>query len=566
MGYTPELKELIKLVEKTRPKRVEQAKQGIHYPRKTAAEREEVLRKFHPDYKPEGRRPVRVGPNKNDGNTYPHELVDLLEAKSRIWKVMDRFERHLMENPPDYDVDLLVIGGGGAGAASALHALNSGIKNILIATKLRFGDANTIMAEGGIQAATRKFDSPYYHWLDTMGGGHFTNDPYLVRALAMDAPLIIEWLESLGVMFDKDENGEFKVLKGGGTSRRRMHSSRDMTGAEIMRTLRDEVRNHPEEIQVIEFTPAVEILLDEDGKVAGAILYNMETKEYYVVRAKAVIIATGGYGRLHIHGFATTNHYGATADGIVLGYRCGVPMRNMVYMQIHPTGAAYPEQVVGMLITEKVRTLGAHVLNKHGEQFTYPLEPRDVESASIIRECVERQNCVITPTGRVGVWLDVPMIDILRGPGTIEKALTSKFIQFMRYGIDIRKEPLLVYPTLHYQNGGLEIDEWGRTRVPGLFAAGEVTGGVHGDNRLMGNSLLDINVFGRRAGIKAAEYIMSGVEIKRLTLEHVRRYHKELEEAGIITDRISPMLLPDYSNPEVRRRQLTLQRFGTLQY
>ena len=173
---------------------------------------------------------------------------------------------------------------------------------------------------------------------------------------------------------------------------------------------------------------------------------------------------------------------------------------------------------------------------------------------------------MITPTGRVGVWLDVPMIDILRGPGTIEKALTSKFIQFMRYGIDIRKEPLLVYPTLHYQNGGLEIDEWGRTRVPGLFAAGEVTGGVHGDNRLMGNSLLDINVFGRRAGIKAAEYIMSGVEIKRLTLEHVRRYHKELEEAGIITDRISPMLLPDYSNPEVRRRQLTLQRFGTLQY
>jgi len=557
MPYPPKLKELIKAVEKTRPARIEKVKRGEHFPKLSPSEREKVLSKFHPDYKSEGRRKVAVGPNK--GDLLPDEVVDLLEAKSRIDP--DTFGPLL--DSPDYETDVLVIGGGGAGSSAALYARANGAK-VIIATKLRHGDSNTVMAEGGIQAATQEVDSPYYHYLDTLGGGHFTNDPELLSTLVTDAPLIIQWLEDLGVMFDKEEDGRLKVLKGGGTCRRRMHSSADMTGAEIMRTLRDEVRNYPGEICVLEFAPVVELLLDTDGKIGGAVLYNIETEEYFVVQAKAVIIATGGFGRIHVQGFATTNHYGATADGIVLGYRLGVPNCFLNATQYHPTGAAFPEQNIGLLITEKVRTLGAEPVNVHGEEFVFPLEPRDVESACIIRECIERGNGVATPVGRLGVWLDSPMIEILRGPGTVRNALEAKYIQFMRYGIDLSKEPLLVYPTLHYQNGGLKIDGEARTKVKGLFAAGEVAGGIHGDNRLMGNSLLDVNVFGRRAGINAAKYVQGGVTLKKLTMDHIAKFHKELHKSGVETDRISPMLLPDYSNPKVRERQLTAHYQGTL--
>ncbi|MDT8318873.1 MAG: FAD-binding protein, partial [bacterium] len=185
----------------------------------------------------------------------------------------------------------------------------------------------------------------------------------------------------------------------------------------------------------------------------------------------------------------------------------------------------------GLLITEKVRGLGANVLNIHGEQFVFEREPRDVESASIIRECVERGNGITTPVGRLGCWLDSPMIQELEGPGAVERELPAKFVQFIRYGIDISKEPMLIYPTLHYQNGGIKIDANAETGVPGLFAAGETTGGVHGENRLMGNSLLDVTVFGRRAGANAAAYIR-GLEGEpgEPNMDHVRAYVAELEE------------------------------------
>jgi succinate dehydrogenase / fumarate reductase flavoprotein subunit/L-aspartate oxidase len=337
-----------------------------------------------------------------------------------------------------------------------------------------------------------------------------------------------------------------------------------MTGAEIMRILRDEARNRSEDITLLEFSPAVELLLDEEGKCAGAILYNLETEEYSVVQAKAVIMASGGFGRLHIQGFATTNHYGATMDGVVMAYRAGVKNCLMHSTQYHPTGAAYPEQNVGLLITEKTRGLGAHVVNRDGEQFCFPLEPRDVESACFIRECMERGKGVTTPTGRMGVWLDSPMIDILLGPGTVEKELPAKFIQFKRYGIDISKEPMLVYPTLHYQNGGIDIDEHARTKLPGFFASGEVIGGIHGDNRLMGNSLQDILTFGRRAGKAAADYVKGGVVLKRLSLDHVAQFEEELKKAGIGNPGIAPMLLPDYTTEVVKERQWTVYYQGTL--
>jgi len=213
-----------------------------------------------------------------------------------------------------------------------------------------------------------------------------------------------------------------------------------------------------------------------------------------------------------------------------------------------------------LLITEKVRGLGAHVLNKEGEQFCFPLEPRDVESAELIKEAVEVNKAVITPTGRFGLWLDSPMIDVLHGEGTVRKELPAKYIQFIRHGIDISKEPMLVYPTLHYQNGGIAINADCETVVPGLFSAGECTGGLHGENRLMGNSLQDVITFGRRAGVSASEYVKKGVDLKKPTLDHVVRFEKELEEAGIGDAIVAPILLPDYSTDEVSARRLAEAR------
>ncbi len=543
-GYPDYMRESIEKVEKTRPQRLKAT-----YTQMTLDEREEILNEYHPDYKPEAKREIRFGPSK--GQRIPNEVADLLEAHPLVSPEQIDLA-HI-----DYDTDILIIGGGGAGTVAALWAHYSGIPidRMLIVTKLRHGDSNSMMAQGGIQAADREGDSPPRHYLDALGGGHFTNKPELVRALTMDAPKIIKWHEDLGVMYDKDEQGVMMELPGGGTSRKRMHSARDYTGMEIMRTLRDEARNVG--VPVVEFSPAVELLLDDEGKAAGAVLFNMETDQYYVVRAKATILATGGFGRLHVQGFATTNHYGATADGLVMAYHVGANLIDLDSVQYHPTGAAYPEQIVGLLVTEKVRGLGAQPVNKDGELFVYPLEPRDVESANLIRECYGKNNGVVTPTGMQGVWLDSPMIEELQGEGTIRKSLAAMVRMFERFGIDITADPMLVFPTLHYQNGGVEINERAETSVPGLFAGGEVEGGVHGKNRLMGNSLLDYNVFGRRAGIHAAEYVKK-VTIGELSLDHVRKYEEALMNAGIKTDRKAPILLPEYRGKQVLSRALDI--------
>jgi succinate dehydrogenase/fumarate reductase flavoprotein subunit len=384
--------------------------------------------------------------------------------------------------------------------------------------------------------------------------------------MVLEAPKVIAWLEKLGCMFNKWQDGKMFTLHGGGTCRKRMHYAGDMTGAEIMRVLRDECRNRVQDIGVLEFTPAVELLLDENGVCSGAVLYNLETEEYFLVKAKAVVMATGGSGRLHIGGFMTTNHYGATGDGLVMGYRAGVGVRFLHATQYHPTGAVFPEQAEGLLITEKVRGAGAHLINVKGEQFVYETEKRDVCSASIIRECTDNTNGVPVPSqaGRYGVWLDSPMIDQMKGAGYVEKEFPAKFILFKRYGIDIAKVPMLVYPTLHYQNGGLAYNPDGSTNLPGFYVAGEVGGGVHGANRLMGNSLLDICVFGRLAGLAAGEFVKGRSEPGALNAEHVKRFHKELEEAGITADRVAPMVLPDYGNPDVKRRQWTTTYVGTV--
>ena len=553
MPYIEELKNLIKTVEKTRPERLARKKRGEEFPRMSLDEADDILKKYHPDYKEEGRRELKVGPSK--GYRIAHEFADLLEARSRANPDSIELSR------VDMETDILIIGGGGAGTAAAMLAEQNGAR-IVLATKLRHGDANTMMAEGGIQAATKtEKDSPGVHYLDTVGGGHFKNEPELAQTLVAEAPDAIRWLENLGVMFSKFPDGRLHSMHGGGTSRKRMHFCGDITGAEIMRTIRDEARNR-ENITVLEFSPAVELILNEHGHCAGAILYNLETEEYLVVKARATIMATGGCGRLHVQGFMTTNHYGATADGIVLGYRAGVNLKLLHTVQYHPTGAVYPEQVEGILITEKFRGAGANIVNIDGEQFVNEREPRDVESAAVIRECLERGKGVPTPTGKLGVWLDSPMVDVLMEEGAVEREFPGKFIMYRRFGIDIAREPMLVYPTLHYQNGGLEYNARGETSIPGLFIAGEVSGGVHGENRLMGNSLLDVIVFGRIAGESAAGYARDKAKDGRLSLQHVKDYNRELEKSGIVTDRVAPMLLPDYANPEVRERQLTAHHVG----
>jgi succinate dehydrogenase/fumarate reductase flavoprotein subunit len=364
-------------------------------------------------------------------------------------------------------------------------------------------------------------------------------------------------------MFDKNPDGSYKVLHLGGTCRKRVHVAADITGAEIMRTIRDEAKNR-KGIGVLEFLPTVELILNEHGHCGGAILYNLETEEYVLVKAKAVLLATGGSGRLHIGGFMTTNHYGATGDGLVLGYRVGLEVCLLHTTQYHPTGAIYPEQAEGLLISEKFRGAGAHLLNIDAEQFVFEREPRDACASSVIRECVQAGKGIPTPAGKVGVWLDTPMIDLLQGEGALIKNFIGKYKIFKRYGIDITKEPILIYPTLHYQNGGLKFNEKGETAIPGLYAAGEVTGGVQGENRLGGNSLLDVLVFGRIAGKNAAIYAKERARDGRFTLDHVRKFHKELEEMGIDRKRISPVLLPDYSNPLVRQHQLTTTYEGTI--
>jgi succinate dehydrogenase/fumarate reductase flavoprotein subunit len=535
ISYSEDMRRSIDKVTANRMGRMKQS-----FSKLTPEEKKQLLTKFHPDYKPGTTRKLLVGPNR--GEPVVNELGDILESYSRINPEKTDLSRK------DIETDILIIGGGGAGAAAALAAQEEGAR-VLLCTKLRFGDANTMMAQGGIQAADKENDSPAAHYLDVIGGGGYANIPGLAQTLVKDAPAVIEWLEELGMMFDKEADGTFVTMHGGGTSRKRMHAARDYTGAEIMRTLRDEVINR--DIRVIEFSPAIELLTDADGNCVGAILLNMETNEFVFVRSNTTILATGGSGRLHVQGFPTTNHYGATGDGLPLAYRAGAKLAFVDTIQYHPTGVAFPELISGQLITEKMRSLGSQLVNIDGERFVNELETRDAVASAIIRECQERGKGVRTPGGLVGVWLDTPLIDMLRGPGRTLRLAPAMVRQFKRFGIDITKDPILVYATQHYQNGGVLIDENGRTNVPNLYVAGEAAGGIHGRNRLMGNSLLDILVFGRRAGRHAAKRSQTA-EGGEQTVDHVIRFHRELKKAGVSTNRHSPMILPDYRSKEAK--------------
>jgi succinate dehydrogenase / fumarate reductase flavoprotein subunit len=539
-GYPPIMQESLRMLEQTRAFRATQI-----MPRMTLAEREELLREWHPDYREESNREVKIGPNK--GQRLANRLVDLLETRGIVDPAKVNLDR------VDYDVDILVAGAGGAGVTASLIAHENGAK-VLLATKLRIGDANTIMAEGGIAAATRPEDSPEKHFLDTYGGGRFSNKVDVISALVNDAPLIVEWLRDLGCMFDVQPNGDLMMTFAGGHQIRRTHSCKDLSGMEFMRVLRDEFVN--QQIDLIEFSPVVELLLDDQGRCAGALLLNLDTNELLVVKAKAVILATGGMGRLHPSNFPTTNHYGATADGLVVAYRAGANLLHMDSVQFHPTGTFWPPQSLGLLITETMRAWGAHMVNKNGDRFIHELETRDTEAASLIREVQGRGNGIPTPDNTYGIWLDTPMINILTGiPDKVATHFAGIVHRFNLYGIDVNAEPILIYPTQHYQNGGVEIDPDGCTAIEGLYAAGEVSGGVQGRNRLGSNSMTDIFVFGQRSARHAVDYIKKAAT-GAPSLRHVDAYNKQLEEMNLRSDISSPLLFPDYMRKEVRARSV----------
>jgi len=520
----------IRKLEATRRTRMDQK-----IPLLTLEEKNRLLGEFHPDYRPGAHREIRIGVNK--GERAVSELVDLLEAGS-----------HVDPDAIDLDdvslsVDVLILGGGGAGLTAALFSRDAGA-SVALATKLRLGDSNTIMAEGGINAAVSPGDSPVIHYIDTMGGGNFTNIPELVKALAVDSPFIIKWLEELGVPFDKDPNSDLPLpILAGGHTRPRVCAVGDHTGMSIIHVLRSEVEQR--RVRILEFSPAVELILDDSGQCAGAILKDLETNRFTVVRAKIVILATGGIGRLHIQNFPTTNHYGATADGLVIAYRAGAKLGYMDSIQFHPTATAFPELLLGALVTEVARARGAHLVNADGERYINELETRDVVASANIRQVISKKKGIRTPLGMQGVWLDTPMIDMINGEGTVVRYYRHLYNRFKKYGIDFAKEPILIYPAEHYQNGGVITDDIGRSNIPNLYAVGEAAGGVHGRNRLGGNSLSDLFVFGRRAGIQAGK-TFKDIRVNRLTLDHLIAYRKTLTAAGMDTDRKSPLILPEY--------------------
>jgi L-aspartate oxidase len=498
---------------------------------------DELLKGYHPDHGPNARVALTVGENR--GDPCQPDLARHLQANALIDDV-DIAGAKLV------NIDVLVIGGGGGGCAAAITAAQRGAQ-VILASKLRLGDSNTVMAEGGIQAAIGEDDSPQLHFEDTMRAGHFCGDPELVAQMVMDGPDVIRWLIQLGMMFDLEDDrtigGNLLRKKPGGASAARILSYRDYTGLEMMRVLREAVDLDPG-IDVWNRCPVVELLSDERGGCAGAVVYNLEWRTFVLVRARAVILATGGAGRLHLNAFPTSNHYGATADGLVLAYRIGARLRELDSFQYHPTGIAYPPHLAGGLISEAARSAGARLINGEGERFVDELKPRDVVASAVLRECAQGRG--IARDGQIGVFLDTPTLE-MENPGILAQRLVTLRHLARKCGIDAAQEPFLVYPTLHYQNGGVAIDKDGATSVPGLYCAGEVTGGIHGRNRLMGNALLDILSVGRRAGAKAAE-LKGRVMASRAGIGHVHAWQRELTLAGLPLHFKAPQLFPDYAH------------------
>jgi len=385
---------------------------------------------------------------------------------------------------------VLIIGSGGAGIRAALEAAQYG-DTIVIGKSIAGKGGCTVMAEGGYNAVLRDQDSIASHREDTLKGGAFLNDRVLVEVLVNEAPDRIGDLLRFGAVFDADDACTIAQRPFGGQTFPRTCYAGDRTGHEIVMTLLERLR--ASEISLRNELVAVELATEGD-KVCGAITATRDG-EIDAIAADAVVLATGGAGQIYD---ITTNSTTGTGDGYALGYRAGAELIDMEMVQFHPTGAVHPYDARGRLITEAVRGEGGLLKNAEGERFMARYDPermelstRDVVSRSIATEVLEGRG---TPRG--GVWLDVTHLPAQQ----IEERLPVMLEQFLKFGVDIRKEPMEVAPTAHHMMGGLRITPECKTTVPGLFACGEVAGGVHGANRLGGNALAETQVFGRRAG------------------------------------------------------------------
>jgi L-aspartate oxidase len=386
--------------------------------------------------------------------------------------------------------DVLVIGSGASGLAAAVSAHREGAR-VALATKGALQSCNSAKAQGGIQAAFGDDDSPELHAEDVWRNSHETADRRLVSVLTSEAPRTISWLEEHGVEFTRS-NGGYRLARCGGASRPRLLQVGDQTGLAITKALRETVEASG--IATFPKSPLGELEPTENGWRARCGDRELE--------AGAVVLAAGGrcYRVAEERGEVSTNHPGATGEVTEIAVGLGAKARDLDALQYHPNGGLWPENMRGYSIPETTRAYGAVLLNAEGDEFTDSLGPRDEVSRAIVDE-VERGKGVETPDGRPAVWLDTPRIP----EADAQVSLPYMLRRYRAAGIDPLAEPILTYPVLHYQNGGLVIDESGETTVKGLFACGEIAGGTHGRNRMMGNSLLECCVFGRRAGKAAAE-------------------------------------------------------------
>ena len=391
--------------------------------------------------------------------------------------------------------DVLVVGSGASGLAAALSAERAGARVALV-TKGALQSCNSAKAQGGIQAAFGDDDSPEQHAEDVWQSSHETANRALAQVLTGEAPAAIHWLEENGVEFTR-ENGGYRLARCGGSSRKRLLQVGDRTGHAITTALRDAYTASGGE--AFPNSPLVTLEQHENGWLATC---RRKSGEELVIDAGAVVLAAGGrcYREAEERGELSTNHPGATGEVTRLALELGAESRDLDALQYHPNGGAWPPTMQGYSIPETTRAYGATLLNAEGEEFTDPLGPRDAVSQAIFDE-VEAGRGVETPDGRPAVLLDTTRVS----EHDADISLPYMLRRYRSAGIDPLREPILTFPVLHYQNGGLVIDEHGQTTLPGLFACGEIAGGAHGRNRMMGNSLLECTVFGRRAGTMAAE-------------------------------------------------------------
>jgi succinate dehydrogenase / fumarate reductase flavoprotein subunit/L-aspartate oxidase len=393
-----------------------------------------------------------------------------------------------MASPVSFDV--LVVGSGASGLAAAVSAERAGAR-VGLATKGSLQSCNSAKAQGGIQAAFAADDSPEQHAEDVWRSSHETANRELVTVLTTEAPSAIHWLEELGVEFTR-ANGGYRLARCGGASRQRLLQVGDRTGHAITKALRDAWESGSG--TSFPNSPMTSLERSANGWRARCGEHELE--------AVTVVLAAGGrcYREAHERGELSTNHPGATGEVTQIALDLGAESRDLDALQYHPNGGAWPPNMQGYSIPETTRAYGAVLLNADGEEFTDSLGPRDVVSQAIFDEVASGRG-VETEDGRPAVYLDTTRI----ASDDAEISLPYMLRRYRAAGIDPLAEPILTYPVLHYQNGGLVIDPRSETTLEGLFACGEIAGGTHGRNRMMGNSLLECVVFGQRAGRAAVE-------------------------------------------------------------